>query len=288
MTRFLGPARGRLGTVGALLTFVLAACGPQLQGSDGSGPSSGSALILLSGSCAPTAISFVECNGSVRNGTNESLSNVEVLILWSDAGNRLQRTDSALIEYNPILAGQTSPWQTIGTRNPGLTAFKIAFKNLLGGTISYRDERITASAVPAPPRVEPTIFASPTASAIPGPHARLGETITLPNGLKITGVAIRDEPATRFLSSSIGNRLVTATIRVENRATSGSVDVHPDVFRLRDESGVSHRAVAAGSALPGAFVFTRLAPGMTITGTVTFEVPEHQSRFQVNVLGATM
>jgi hypothetical protein len=61
-----------------------------------------------------------------------------------------------------------------------------------------------------------------------------------------------------------------------------------NVFVLRDESGTAHRAVAAGSALPDAFVFTRLLLGMTVTGTVTFEVPGAQSRFQVAGLGATL
>jgi len=277
----------RVGVVLALL-LLLSACGQPSQGGDTSALLSRAALVLLSGDCAPAAISYVECNGSVRNETPGSLANVEVLILWSDAGSRLQRTDTAFIEYNPILAGQTSPWQVIGTRNPGLTNYKIAFKNLLGGTISHRDERLASPTEPAPVRVESTVGPSPTASPIPGPHARLGETISLPNGLKLTGIAIRDEPATRYLASSIGNRLVTITIRVENHATSGSVDIHPDVFRLRDEVGISHRAVAGGSALPGAFVFTRLDPGMSITGTVTFEVPESQGRFQVSGLGATM
>jgi hypothetical protein len=81
---------------------------------------------------------------------------------------------------------------------------------------------------------------------------------------------------------------VTVVIRVENRAASGSVDVHPGVFFLRDESGKVHGSVAAGSALPNAFVFTRLGPGMTITGTVTFEVPVAQTQFQVSGLGATL
>jgi len=115
--------------------------GPSATGTVGGAGASGQKLALLSAKCEPTATSFVQCDGSVKNLTKDSMRNVQVQIVWLDAAGAVQRTDDAIIDYNPILAGQESPWKTIGTRNPALTQYRVAFKEVLGGTIPYRDER---------------------------------------------------------------------------------------------------------------------------------------------------
>lgn len=99
-------------------------------------------LALISGKCTSRSdIGFTECEGFVKNISGKTLENVTVVIEWSDANGTGQASDDALIDYNPILAGQESPWKTIGTYNPALTGFRVTFKELLGGTILTRDDR---------------------------------------------------------------------------------------------------------------------------------------------------
>ena len=99
-------------------------------------------LALISGKCTlQSDIGFTECEGFVENISGKTMENVEVVITWVDADGIPQSSDEALIDYNPILAGQQSPWSTIGTYNPALTKFRVQFKELLGGTIPTRDDR---------------------------------------------------------------------------------------------------------------------------------------------------
>ena len=48
-------------------------------------------------------------------------------------------SDDALIDYNPILPGQTSPFKAMATENPAMRKASIDFKELMGGSIEWRD-----------------------------------------------------------------------------------------------------------------------------------------------------
>lgn len=97
-------------------------------------------LALISASCK-TEYGYHECKGFVKNLTNQSLRNVEIVITWVDVNGVPQEADDSLIEYNPILAGQESPWSVFGKANPSLTRFRVSAKDLLGGSITMRDDR---------------------------------------------------------------------------------------------------------------------------------------------------
>ncbi len=81
------------------------------------------------------------CEGFVENTTASAMSNVMVVVTWVDANGVPQRADEALITYNPVLAGQQSPWTTIGTHNPALNRFRVSFKEFFGGTIRHDEPR---------------------------------------------------------------------------------------------------------------------------------------------------
>lgn len=99
-------------------------------------------LVLASSTCATVGTGrFYECSGAVRNISGEVQRNVQVVIAWLDAAGTTQTSDTALIEYNPLLVDQESPWKVIGTTNPALTKYTVNFKQLGGGTIRYRDDR---------------------------------------------------------------------------------------------------------------------------------------------------
>lgn len=75
--------------------------------------------------------------GEVTNNTGSSLKNVVVVATFSTADGSFVKTSEALISYNPILAGQTSPFEVGDTDNPAIKGVKIGFKKILGGSISY-------------------------------------------------------------------------------------------------------------------------------------------------------
>lgn len=83
-------------------------------------------------------------SGEVTNISGESLGNVEAVTTFYDASGNVVKTEDALIDYNPILPGQTSPYKTMGTDNPLIKREKTTFQVLGGAEIET-----TTSAPPA-------------------------------------------------------------------------------------------------------------------------------------------
>lgn len=73
--------------------------------------------------------------GEVRNLTSEKLENVTAVGEFRTAGGDLVTTASAIIEYNPLMPGQRSPFKAMTTHNPLSVKCGVEFKYLLGGTI---------------------------------------------------------------------------------------------------------------------------------------------------------
>ncbi len=82
--------------------------------------------------------------------SGQSLTNVQAVVSWYGEGGRFITSDSALIEYNPILEGQTSPFTVTTRTNPAMRTFTIEFKELMGGTLRTRDDSQQARAGDAP------------------------------------------------------------------------------------------------------------------------------------------
>jgi hypothetical protein len=79
--------------------------------------------------------------GEVQNISNQSLKNVAAVVNWYDKDGGFITSDTTLIEYNPILAGQRSPYKVMSTHNPAMAKYAVSFKSLLGGTLASRDDR---------------------------------------------------------------------------------------------------------------------------------------------------
>ena len=79
--------------------------------------------------------------GEVRNISTAPLKNVTAVGTWYDKDDVFVKSDDALVDFNPVLPGQTSPFKTISTGNPAMAKYKIAFKTLMGGTLSVDDQR---------------------------------------------------------------------------------------------------------------------------------------------------
>ncbi len=79
--------------------------------------------------------SYVEAKGQVKNISGMSLEDVEVVVTYYDKDGNFITSDSALIDFNPILDGQVSPFIVYTIYNPAMKTASIEFKFLLGGTI---------------------------------------------------------------------------------------------------------------------------------------------------------
>lgn len=78
---------------------------------------------------------FITMEGQVRNISNEPLEDVTAVTTYTNTNGDFITSDDALIDFNPILPGQTSPFSTITTYNPEITRARVEFKHLMGGTI---------------------------------------------------------------------------------------------------------------------------------------------------------
>ncbi len=97
-------------------------------------------LQLLSAS-HERAYDYITMSGEVKNISSKNLENVMVVVSYYTDDNTFVKSDDALIDYNPILPGQTSPFESITTDNPAIKRFKITFKFMFGGTILTEDMR---------------------------------------------------------------------------------------------------------------------------------------------------
>jgi tetratricopeptide (TPR) repeat protein len=79
-----------------------------------------------------TEYGYVKARGQVKNISNQSLKNVQALATYYDKNGNFISSDDAIIKYNPILPGQTSPFETITTYNPAMKKAAIEFKIMWG------------------------------------------------------------------------------------------------------------------------------------------------------------
>ena len=96
-------------------------------------------LTLLSMRCYEGGYGYMYVEGRVRNNSGKALKNVTALVEWYTSDGTFVTTHEALIDYNPILPGQTSPFKTQGKGSLKMSNCSLVFKELLGGTIRFED-----------------------------------------------------------------------------------------------------------------------------------------------------
>jgi uncharacterized protein YgiM (DUF1202 family) len=81
---------------------------------------------------------YVKVEGRVKNISNSSLKNVTADVTFLTASKELVTSSEALIDFNPIMPGQTSTFSVIETYNPAMKSASITFRTLLGKSINWR------------------------------------------------------------------------------------------------------------------------------------------------------
>jgi hypothetical protein len=78
--------------------------------------------------------------GQVKNISDRSLENVQAVVEFYAEDKSFITSDDSLIEYKPLLPGQTSPFKVYASWNPRMTTANIDFKKLFGGSIYWKKQ----------------------------------------------------------------------------------------------------------------------------------------------------
>lgn len=79
--------------------------------------------------------------GQVTSLASKPMQSVAVVTTWFTKDGDFISSDDAVIDYNPLMPGQTSPFKTITRGNPAMSKYSVSFKYLLGAEIETRDDR---------------------------------------------------------------------------------------------------------------------------------------------------
>jgi len=77
---------------------------------------------------------YHKVEGEVKNISSRSLDNVKVVVTWYAADGTFVKSDDALIDFRPLLPGQTSPFSSLTSTNPAMAKFSVQFATF-GGTV---------------------------------------------------------------------------------------------------------------------------------------------------------
>jgi len=88
-------------------------------------------------------------SGEVTNNSGEELKSVTAVASFYAADDSFLSTSSGIVEFNPILPGQTSPFKAYDFNVSAIKSAKLSFKHFSGGTISTfdRDAEVQAHGI---------------------------------------------------------------------------------------------------------------------------------------------
>ncbi|MFP5492665.1 MAG: FxLYD domain-containing protein [Bacteriovoracia bacterium] len=79
--------------------------------------------------------------GQVKNISKNKYDYVEAVANFSDAKGNLIATHSSLIQYNPILSDQVSPFKIMVPWNPAFKTLNIEFQQTMRGKLEHRTKK---------------------------------------------------------------------------------------------------------------------------------------------------
>ena len=79
---------------------------------------------------------YVTVEGTVTNLTSAPFASLVAVGLFFDGKGDFIKSDQGLVDYQPLLAGQTSPFKVITIGNPAIRRCNVTFKEFWGGPLS--------------------------------------------------------------------------------------------------------------------------------------------------------
>lgn len=94
-------------------------------------------LIVENWNWANSSSSYDRVEGLVTNNTSQPIRSIVAEARFYDANDNFVHSDDALIDYNPLLPGQSSPFDVIVRRNPGFKLARLYFRTFGGQALPY-------------------------------------------------------------------------------------------------------------------------------------------------------
>lgn len=91
--------------------------------------------VALSSAGVERSVGFASVTGNVENRTAKPLVNVEAVVELLDAQNKTLRVESALLAFDPLPAGVSSPFRVELMDDSRAVAYRVRFKKLLGPSL---------------------------------------------------------------------------------------------------------------------------------------------------------
>jgi hypothetical protein len=86
---------------------------------------------------------YATAEGLVTNISDKRLENIQAVVTFKTKDGEFIKSDTGMVEYNPLLPGQTSPFRVMTTYNPAMSGADLQFKKMFGGTIPFREKEKT-------------------------------------------------------------------------------------------------------------------------------------------------
>ena len=116
-------------------------------GSDSSGSSSANVPPLAKGSENFSRESDYDIvSGEITNIGGDKLDDVEAVTTFYDSNGGVVTTADAVIDFNPLMPGQTSPYKTMNPDNPLIKTEKTEFHTMNGPLLAYSDKSAASGA----------------------------------------------------------------------------------------------------------------------------------------------
>ena len=80
-------------------------------------------------------INSIHVRGEVRNSSATAIDQIEAVATFRTSDGTFVKSSDALIEYQPLMPGQASPFTIPDHSNPAIQIAELAFKELSGGSI---------------------------------------------------------------------------------------------------------------------------------------------------------
>jgi hypothetical protein len=116
------PTSGRTSAA----TAAAAAQGPELE-------------ILASSGRRSDGGDYMKVEGQVKNISNRAIDAIVVVTNWYSDDGTFIASDKGLVDFRPLLAGQTSPFSSLTRRNPAMSKFSVQFTTYGGTVIPHKD-----------------------------------------------------------------------------------------------------------------------------------------------------
>ncbi len=95
---------------------------------------SGPSILIRSYRCH-NEYGYMHSEGLIENISDTNIENLEAVATYFTSTDTFITSDGALIEYDPIMPGQKSPFKVLTRYNPAISNCRIAFKQLSGGAV---------------------------------------------------------------------------------------------------------------------------------------------------------